>query len=161
MMHADKVFREAVEACRMLGVGGIFLTKFRAQLPSELPPFVHHCEFALFRDLFPRCAVVVHHGGIGTVASALAAGTPQLIIPFAFDQLDNASRVKRLGAGNWLKRNQARAPAIAAALTKLILPEANARAQSLVTRFDGCSGVERAVERIEAFLSVKRQTVVH
>ncbi len=151
MMHAGEIFREAVQACRILGTGGIFLTKFRSQLPAELPPFVHHCEFAPFQDLFPRCAAVVHHGGIGTVVSAFAAGTPQLIFPFAFDQLDNALRVKTLGAGNWLKPNRAKAPAMAAVLAKLILPEATARAQSVATRLHGRSGIERAVEWIETF----------
>jgi hypothetical protein len=37
--------------------------------------------------------------GIGTVSQAFAAGTPQLITPFAHDQFDNAARVERLGCG--------------------------------------------------------------
>ncbi len=36
--------------------------------------------------LFPRVSVIVHHGGAGTVAAALYAGKPSLIIPFFFDQ---------------------------------------------------------------------------
>jgi len=43
-----------------------------------------------------------HHGGIGTVAIALARTTPQLILPICFDQIDNGTRVKLLGAGDWL-----------------------------------------------------------
>ena len=52
--------------------------------------------------IFPRCAAVVHHGGIGTVAQALAAGIPQLVVPFAHDQPDNACRVRSLGAGDYI-----------------------------------------------------------
>ena len=37
-----------------------------------------YVPFAPFRQLFPRCAAVVHHGGVGTVAKALAAGVPVL-----------------------------------------------------------------------------------
>src|SRR6202012_1799180 len=51
------------------------------------------------RALLPRCAALVHHGGIGTTAEALRAGVPQVIVPLAFDQFDNAARVRALGAG--------------------------------------------------------------
>ena len=37
-------------------------------------------------------AGLVHHGGIGTSAQALAAGIPQLLMPQAHDQPDNAAR---------------------------------------------------------------------
>ena len=102
MMHATEFFRSALKACRLLGVRGLFLTKYTRQLPSALPPFVLHCPFAPFQELFPRCAAVVHHGGVGTTARALAAGTPQLALPLAYDQADNAVRVKNLGVGDWL-----------------------------------------------------------
>ncbi len=42
---------------------------------------------------------IVHHGGVGTTALALAAGTPQLVVPLFDDQPDNAARVQRLGVG--------------------------------------------------------------
>jgi UDP:flavonoid glycosyltransferase YjiC (YdhE family) len=49
--------------------------------------------------LFRRVAAVVHHGGAGTTAAALRAAVPQVIVPFAFDQLDWGKRVARLGVG--------------------------------------------------------------
>lgn len=36
--------------------------------------------------LFPRCSVILHHGGSGTVATALLAQRPQIICPVMFDQ---------------------------------------------------------------------------
>jgi rhamnosyltransferase subunit B len=151
MMHAATLFDAAIAACRMLGARAILLTKFRSQLPGELPGFVHHCEFAPFQKLFPLCAAVVHHGGIGTVAKALAAGTPQLILPFAWDQLDNALRVKKLGAGDWLKPRQRGAGAIAAALKGLLNSEAAAQPQTNTARFGGRSGIQCATDLIEEF----------
>ena len=38
--------------------------------------------------LLPRCCAVVHHGGAGTTAAALTAGTPQLVCPLHFDQFN-------------------------------------------------------------------------
>lgn len=67
--------------------------------PGELPPSGFHTRHAPFDALFPRAGAVAHHGGIGTTAKAIAAGLPQLVIPRAHDQPDNASRVERLGLG--------------------------------------------------------------
>ena len=41
----------------------------------------------------------VHHGGIGSCAQGLAAGIPQLLIPQAYDQFENAAAIQRMGAG--------------------------------------------------------------
>jgi UDP:flavonoid glycosyltransferase YjiC (YdhE family) len=49
--------------------------------------------------LLPECALVVCHGGLGTVLRALAHGVPLLILPLGRDQAFNASRVEALGAG--------------------------------------------------------------
>jgi rhamnosyltransferase subunit B len=149
MMHASTLFRSATHACTLLDSAGIFLTKFRSHLPQALPSSIRHVEFAPFQQLFPLCSVVVHHGGIGTVAKALAAGTPQLILPFAFDQLDNAIRVKELGAGEWLPAKKRSPKDIAAALRRLVSPESQARARSVAALFESRSGLESAADEIE------------
>jgi len=59
-----------------------------------------------FHALLPRVAAIVHHGGIGTTAEAFRAGIAQLVVPFAYDQFDNALRVKRLGVGDMLLARQ-------------------------------------------------------
>lgn len=62
--------------------------------------------------VFPYACVVVHHGGIGTIAQAMRAGKPQLVCPLLGDQVDNAERLKRIGVGGRLdlkKYNAARA----------------------------------------------------
>ena len=43
--------------------------------------------------LFPRTAVVVHHGGSGTTAQALRAGVPQVLLPLILDQFHHAHRL--------------------------------------------------------------------
>jgi len=136
MWHGATVFRAALEACQILGVRALVLTKHSHQLPNPLPPFARQCAFAPFRHLFPRCAAVVHHGGIGTTAKALAAGIPQLILPFAFDQMDNATRVKRLGTGDWLKQKQRDGPSIAKALANAMNSQVQERCRALAARFD-------------------------
>ena len=151
MRHATALFQQAIQACRLLQKRAVLLTSFPSQLPADLPDFVLHCEFAPFQELFPLCAAVVHHGGIGTVAKALAAGTPQLIIPFAFDQQDNALRVKKLGAGTWLKPNQRQVNTMASALASLTTAESISSARALVSRFNARSGIKSAADHIQSF----------
>ena len=59
-----------------------------------------------FSQLLPHASALVHHGGIGSCAQAFAAGIPQLIMPMAYDQLDNATRVQQLGAGDFLREKR-------------------------------------------------------
>jgi len=137
MAHSARLFQEAMEACAILGCRGIFLTKYRNQLPDTLPPTVLHCNFAPFQKLFPHCAAVVHHGGIGTVAKAMVAGVPQLIHPQCFDQIDNGTRVKRLGTGDCLRAGRSNGKRIATALAALMTEVVRTRCRALSTRFDG------------------------
>jgi rhamnosyltransferase subunit B len=94
--HAARYFNTALKALKRLGRRGLFVTPHAAQLPDPLPSSVMWQAHVPFTSLLPRVAAVVHHGGIGTTAEAFRAGTPQLIVPFAYDQFDNGLRAKRL-----------------------------------------------------------------
>ena len=82
---------------------GVFLSKSAQQIPADLPAQILYREYAPMNTLLPRSAALVHHGGIGTTAEALAAGIPQLVVPYAYDQFDNGERLRRLGCGASLK----------------------------------------------------------
>jgi rhamnosyltransferase subunit B len=112
-------FREATDALRLLKRRGILLTRFPEQVPVDLPAGIKTFEYLPFSQVFPRAAAVIHHGGIGTTAQCFAAGVPQLIMPMAHDQPDNAARIKRLGVGDYLYPKAFRAPAIAKKLDAL------------------------------------------
>lgn len=49
--------------------------------------------------LFPQMAALVHHGGAGTTAAGLRAGTPSILTPFSGDQPFWGQRVTALGVG--------------------------------------------------------------
>ncbi|MCD6050203.1 MAG: glycosyl transferase family 28 [Verrucomicrobia bacterium] len=150
MVHSAKLFRAALEACETMKTRAILLTKHRDQLPAHLPPHVLHCTFAPFAKLFLHCSAVIHHGGIGTTAQCFAAGVPQLIHPICFDQIDNGVRVRRLGAGDYLRSTPATAQQIAQALRPLLTSEAQFRARSLITRFQNTNALESAATLIES-----------
>ena len=105
---AGDFYAEAVTAATALNRRAILLTGLHGQkrLPPRLPPSVMALEYAPHALLFPRAAAVVHHGGIGTMAEALRAGRPMLVVPFAHDQPDNAARAERLGVARVLYRSK-------------------------------------------------------
>ncbi len=151
MQHGAAFFRAAVGACESMGARGLLLTKYPEQLPAGLPPNVRHCEFAPFRQLLPNCAAVVHHGGVGTTAAALAAGTPQLVLPLAWDQPDNAARVCRLGAGVRLGPRRRTSEHLSRALAGLMSPEVRDRCREVAGRVGEVDGLEAAAELVEEF----------
>jgi rhamnosyltransferase subunit B len=112
-------FAAAVEAVHRLGRRGLVLARSGDQIPP-LPPGVLHADYAPFSRVLPRAAAVVHHGGIGTAAQALAAGVPQLVMPLAFDQPDNAARLVRLGVARAVPAKRFTPAAATAALKELL-----------------------------------------
>ncbi len=113
MAHSKKFFETAMKCSELSGHRAIFVTQYANQLPPALNENILHIPYAPFRALFPHCSVVVHHGGVGTSIEGLLAGTPQMVIPFAHDQFDNAARLEDLGvakscasinAGVWRRR---------------------------------------------------------
>jgi len=97
--HAAGFFEIATRVVSKLGCRAVFLTVNSEQLPRNLPSSIFVSAYAPFSLLLPRAAVMVHHGGIGTVAQCFAAGIPQLVVHMSLDQPDNAARVERLGVG--------------------------------------------------------------
>ena len=65
----------------------------------ELPDYVFRAGWVPHSWLFPKCSLVVHHGGASTLANGLRAGVPNLVIPFAWDQFFWGDRVSRLEVG--------------------------------------------------------------
>ena len=149
--QAARFFQAGADACRRLGRRGLLLSRFTGQIPDPLPPGVRHAEYAPFGSLLPRAAAIVHHGGIGTAAQALRAGCPQLVMPMAFDQPDNAVRLERLGVGRYLRPSRFTGLAAARELDALLGSDDTARAcRAVAGRFDGIDPVARTCDLIEA-----------
>ncbi|MBI2061924.1 MAG: glycosyltransferase family 1 protein [Nitrospirae bacterium] len=62
-----------------------------------LQHFVPHSYF------LDRVSAMVHHGGFSTCMGGLRHGVPMVMVPFNWDQPDNARRVEELGAGVMLR----------------------------------------------------------
>lgn len=98
LVNEAAYFHAAMQALDALGCRGVFLGGKTTTMPQKTAKILARSYVPLSR-LLPRARALVHHGGIGTVSQAFAAGIPQLITPFAHDQFDNATRVERLACG--------------------------------------------------------------
>lgn len=149
MAHGHMFFHVAIEACQKLGRRAILLTRQTEQIPDDLPVGIRHYPFIPFSQVLPHAAALVHHGGIGTLAQGLSAGIPQLIMPMAFDQHDNARRLKELGVGLSIPRPQFRTPAVTAALQTLLTTEGiSAQCRAMAERVRGADAIGKACELI-------------
>ncbi len=109
----------AVEACRRLKLPAILLSPNLAEVPSDLPTNIVAAEYLPFSKLLPQARAVVHHGGVGTTSQCMAANVPQVVMPMAFDQFDNADRVAKLGCGSWMPMSRVTVDSLVRHLSQL------------------------------------------
>jgi UDP:flavonoid glycosyltransferase YjiC (YdhE family) len=148
-------YEESLAAARAVGRRALLLVGRQASpdIAGLRAPDVMVADYARHQAVFPRAAAIVHHGGIGTMARALAAGRPMLVVPHAHDQPDNANRAGRLGVARVIDARRYRSPRVAAHLDALLTDvryqHAAARARDVIVREDG---VGVACDVIEATL---------
>ncbi|MFC5730585.1 MULTISPECIES: glycosyltransferase [Nocardioides] len=70
--------------------------------PGIVTPAASNVDVRAWADhaaVLSEAAVIVHHGGSGTTLDALAAGTPQVVVPLFADQNANAVAIDTAGVG--------------------------------------------------------------
>ncbi|WMS40836.1 glycosyltransferase [Acuticoccus sp. MNP-M23] len=102
---ARRFFVHSAAHARRLGKRALLLVG-RPENSAGLPlgPDLMAAAVAPYQSVFPRASLVVHQGGIGTIALAIAAGTPMVLVPFSHDQPDNSARAVRAGVARVVPR---------------------------------------------------------
>ncbi len=156
VMVAGDFWRHAINAAQRLKRRTILVTGTPAEALGATPPAVKAFRYLPYSAVFRHAAAIVHSGGIGTLAQALAAGRPQLIVPVAFDQFDNAERAARLDVARSVPFRKATADAMTRELAQLFaVPAYAAHARSageVIEREDAtriaCDALERVAVRL-------------
>ena len=151
---ARDFFHESIEAAKSLGRRAVLLIGDERNLPHSLPEGMIAINYAPYQSLLPKACAVVHHGGVGTTSQGLLAGVPTLIVPFAFDQPDNAEHARKVGTSRTLYRNKYFASRVAAELDTLLTEPSYAnRALAVSRELKQENGPARAADLIEQVLS--------
>ncbi len=95
--NAEKIDKIIRESLAKTGQRGIILSGWGGAHKSSSSNILY-LESAPHDWLLPRCNMLIHHGGAGTVAAGLRAGIPQVVVPFMTDQPFWARRVHAVGA---------------------------------------------------------------
>lgn len=150
MRSGEALYRAAIRAVLGAGRRCLVLSPVEVDIPAGQRERVFRAGYVPFGKVLPRCAALIHHGGIGTTSQAFAAATPQLIVPLAFDQFDNAVRVKKLGCGAVVGRLAFRLGLGGRKLKRLIASTSVVEACRSVASRPAGDAVARACDEIEA-----------
>jgi UDP:flavonoid glycosyltransferase YjiC (YdhE family) len=95
----DRLMADVAAAAADTDLDVVLVRPERWVTRRRLPPQVTTADWLPFPRVLPVAAGVVHHGGAGTLLTALAAGVPQLVVRGAGDRRTNADLVAARGAG--------------------------------------------------------------
>jgi UDP:flavonoid glycosyltransferase YjiC (YdhE family) len=152
MRHGDEFFAVAVDVCRKLGRRGLLLSRHDRHMPADLPAGVRHVAYVPFSRLLPHCAALIHHGGIGTSAQALAAGIPQLVVPMSHDQPDNAMKLHELGVAEIVPAGRFSTARATVAISRLMDSNHRAACLEIKKRFVGADPISETATLIEGVI---------
>jgi UDP:flavonoid glycosyltransferase YjiC (YdhE family) len=135
-------------AAKRLGYRAVLLGTMAIDDHSEKD--VLALSYVPYSSIFPHAAVNVHQGGSGTTGEALKAGRPMLVVPYGWDQPDNAARLERLGVALQIPRSNYTVESATAALQRILLnTEFFASSAALGRRLSAEDGLQLACDAIE------------
>lgn len=147
-------FQHAIDALAGLPVHGV-ITVGDSVDPATLTPADNVVIFATadHDDLMRRAALVVTHGGHGTLMRALRQGLPTVIVPgMAHDQTPNAIAAQGWGAGRALARD-ANAETMREAMHDVLTdPTYRSNAMAISHQLASVDGATNAATEIEGLL---------
>ena len=149
--EAGRIVWLTAKALGRVGLRGVLVSDHEGT-DASLPENVVRIPGGVPYDwLFSRVSVAVHHGGVGTTAEALRAGTPSVVVPVVPDQEFWGWRVHTLGAGPApIPHKKLTAEKLSSAILRAATdPEIRRRCELLSSKIAAEDGVARAVEAFE------------
>jgi rhamnosyltransferase subunit B len=146
----QRFFRQSVRAARQLGMRAMLVTNYPEQVPTNLPANIKVFGYLPFSQVLPRAALLVYHGGVGTLAQGIKARVPHLVVPHGYDQFDSGWRIEQLGLGKSIPQSRYRAARVARAIEDILGDNTSAqRRVDFASRIDSADAVTRACRLIE------------
>lgn len=146
----DKFFDTSLKAINLAGAKALVIGAAPGGLPAPLSEDIMSIPFAPFSQIYPRCATLIHHGGIGTLAQGLRAGVPALVVPWGADQFYNAAQIERIGAGAGLLRRSYTPSRAAKLLKDLIATKNSPKLKEIAASIAREDGVGQTCDAFEA-----------
>lgn len=146
----QRFFKESVEAAQRLGMRAMLVTNYPEQVQPGLPADIKVFGYLPFSQVLPRAALLVYHGGIGTLAQGIKARIPHLVVPHGYDQFDSGWRIEQLGLGRSIPQRRYRAARVTRAIESILRDGTAApRRADYAACIDSESALSRASTLIE------------
>jgi len=152
--EAGAFYEQSIAAAKQLGQRAVLLTgRETGNRPTALPDGIIAVDYVPYSQIFPRASAIVHQGGIGATGQAFRAGKPALVMPYAYDQPDNAAHLRRLGVARVIERDAYTFERAAVELGRLLEEPAYAQKAAALGRLAaGEDGVQTACDALEELL---------
>jgi len=116
---------------------------------ASLPGGTRLINWVDYGHVFPRLAVIVHHGGMGTTHAAIVHAVPQVIAPHAADQRGQARRARQAKVGLEMSFQDVRRGQLVTAVRAITsTPWVREAVDQLAANFATLGGPPRAAELI-------------
>ncbi|MES2830465.1 MAG: glycosyltransferase [Pseudomonadota bacterium] len=159
---AGDFYLQSFRAATALGMRALLIMgglAKQSRLPEPLPTSVFRVDYVAFEKVFGYAAAIVHSGGSATSFKALQAGKPQIIVPHAHDQRDNAMRLQHLGVAAVIHRHRPGWKALRSAVNAVLNDQAMIeKATAVAARARAKDGVQAACDAIEVVMETAMKT---
>lgn len=151
VLEPQKMIGTVIDIARALQSRAILASGWSAMDTGgmPLPDSIRMIKSANHELLFPRCSLVVHHGGAGTTHTAAENGIPAIVCSTYADQPFWGERLAELGIGAHIPFPSLGKENLLASIRKLQAPDVRRRAAEIASRIKAESGLRTALDFLE------------
>jgi len=150
------VLGRLIEALGKLPLRVLFNAGQNIESFEQVPANVHLESWFPQPSVIPEADAVIHHGGNNSFTECLFFGKPALVMPFAWDGHDNATRVEETGHGFQLHRSKWTDAELADCIERMLKDEKmRARLAETSAHMHAHHGPTRAAKLLDGLLAGK------
>jgi hypothetical protein len=154
IVDPETLTKTVFDAIELAGVRALVSKGWGGLGSQQLPSNVFLVGDVPHDWLFRHVSAVVHHGGAGTTAAAMAAGKPSVVVPFFGDQFFWGAMARKAGAGaKPIPAKQLTVKLLAAAIIEVLQPAVLDRVEAICELImsekgtdAGCASLHRNLE---------------
>ena len=142
----------AAEASLLMDKRAILVVGSNTEILQHIPRDERLLPIAYepFSQLVPQIRTLVHLGGVGTIAYGMYGGKPQVVVPFTYEQCDNALRLQDLGVSATIPIARLNSSLLCRKIRQMEEDAYRERALEVQAQIAGENGAKAAADQLEA-----------
>ena len=150
--EGERFCEVAAEASLLMDKRAILVIGSNAEIRRHVPRDERLLPIAYepFSQLIPQIRTLVHIGGVGTIAQGLYEGKPQVLVPFTYEQCDNALRLQDQGVSATIPIARLNSSILCRKIKQVEEDAYRERALEIQTQIARENGAKAAADQLEA-----------